>query len=314
MSPAPPRAPTMLTRDGRGRAHAVPGAPPGSPAARGPRGLASRPWRSAPSHGRRGRRGQCARRRKLCRPRRESSRTRRQSPPRPASPPSGPPLGDVSLAREGQAAVAAPPALTSMRARSTSAAKRLIVGPSRHTGVTVAACPTPIRVRHHRRLRRRRRRRPRAPPPEPATASCSARAPRTSSPGSRPSSAARSARSPSLRRHRVGGPAFTRRPRARRLRPHRRHVRQRRLRRPARGSRGAKPEEVEGDGPDQRLRRRALHPRAAEPLKATKGHLVLTSSVAGRRTLPARSTRRRSSPSPRWARPRGWTSTTPACG
>ena len=44
---------------------------------------------------------------------------------------------------------------------------------------------------------------------------------------------------------------------------------------------------MEGDGPDQRLRRRADHPRDdADALKETKGHLLLTGSVAGRRALP----------------------------
>ena len=43
---------------------------------------------------------------------------------------------------------------------------------------------------------------------------------------------------------------------------------------------------MEGDGPDQRLRRRADDPRRrATPLIETKGHLLLTGSVAGRRAL-----------------------------
>ena len=42
-----------------------------------------------------------------------------------------------------------------------------------------------------------------------------------------------------------------------------------------------------GDGPDQRLRRRADDPRDARPAaQESKGHLLLTSSVAGRRALP----------------------------
>ena len=60
----------------------------------------------------------------------------------------------------------------------------------------------------------------------------------------------------------------------------------------------------------------ALTIRATMPaLRDSKGHLLLTSSVAGRRALPGlallgdQARRHR-----RWARRRGWTSTTPACG
>ena len=75
--------------------------------------------------------------------------------------------------------------------------------------------------------------------------------------------------------------------RARRLRPHRRRVRERRLRRRRAASTAGDAGGVEGDGPDQRLRRRADDPRDASTRSIeTKGHLLLTSSVAGRRALP----------------------------
>ena len=41
-----------------------------------------------------------------------------------------------------------------------------------------------------------------------------------------------------------------------------------------------------GDGAHQRLRRRADDPRAIDAAQERKGHLLLTSSVAGRRALP----------------------------
>ena len=43
---------------------------------------------------------------------------------------------------------------------------------------------------------------------------------------------------------------------------------------------------VEVDGADQRVRRRAHHPRRLRRARRASGHLLLTSSVAGRRALP----------------------------
>ena len=100
---------------------------------------------------------------------------------------------------------------------------------------------------------------------------------------------------------------------ARRLRPHRRRLRQRRLRRPARVQ-GGHAGGVEGDGADERLRRRADHPRDVRRARRDAGppRCSRRASPAGAR-CQGRSTRRRSSPSRRWARRRGRTSTTPAC-
>ena len=77
----------------------------------------------------------------------------------------------------------------------------------------------------------------------------------------------------------------------------------------------ATPEEWKRDGADERLRRRADDPRdASTALIETQGPPAahVSRSPAGAR-CPGRSTRARSTPSPRWARRRGRTSTTPAC-
>ena len=52
-----------------------------------------------------------------------------------------------------------------------------------------------------------------------------------------------------------------------------------------RGFERGRPGAVEGDGADERLRRRADDPRDQRALIETKGHLLLTGSVAGRRAL-----------------------------
>ena len=158
-----------------------------------------------------------------------------------------PALGHVRLAAERHDAVAA-----------TAGANLDLGAVMEHGRVTVAACPrTQIPSSSSPAPPPASAPPPPAPRPRPATASCSPRAPPTRS---RPWP--RSSRRPRghLRRHRVGATAEPRQDRARRLRPHRRRLRQRRLRRPARLPEG-RPRGVEGDGPDQRLRRRADDPR-----------------------------------------------------
>ena len=70
------------------------------------------------------------------------------------------------------------------------------------------------------------------------------------------------------------------------VRAARRRVRQRRLRRAARLPR-VHPRALARDGADERVRRGAHDPRhACPPLRESRGHVLLTGSVAGRRALP----------------------------
>ena len=107
------------------------------------------------------------RRRKDCRSRRESSQRSSTSPPRPPSPPSGPPLGTRDSRRNDIEPSPPRPASTSIRARSASISR----GNDRSHGQS-----------HGDRGRFERDRGRHGPPggARPGTASCSARARRTS--------------------------------------------------------------------------------------------------------------------------------------